>query len=610
MKNHAPNAVEMAFGRSSWTFEREFALRFARASNTEVSVSFSDLVLRGQYEEALGLTIKPGDYEDHEHFAVDHQVVSLLSQSLNVPGVTPQERKDAAVAKWLATEEHNRSVNDRLWSTTQHPDWVGAWSSQVLGIFGPLDERALDSIVLHGKFGPGASAGVRAGGEAVTPSIKYDAAPCATPDLLPLIPGIMPEAVRQFWWNFPERAFTLPGATQFSVPKKWNIDRMAATEPLWNMYVQLGIGGHLVKRLTHFGVNLHDQTRNQELARKAFQDGGATVDLTSASDTVVIAAVQLALMYNGYVHGVRWFRLLDLARSKMIQVNGTWIRTQMFSTMGNGFTFPLETALFLALVRVCVPTEEWGNIAVYGDDIVLPRQYVPLLVERLEYLGFKVNGKKTCLAGTFFESCGTDWFKGQPVRPFFLRQDPDSEEPPVPQALAAANALRAWQIRCFGRLLPEYRSLWLWCKGQVPMAYRNHVPPVMGDVGLHVSLRESGIAPLVPDVPDGTQYKGWEGRIVHSVKTNPTFAVKGSFGVLAISLRNAGDASHYLVDGEPFRWKTGAVRSLALSLARVGLPDSESRGREPVKRLFGKPTIQVSVVPDRSWDDFNWEVAS
>lgn len=557
---------------SSWMFERDFALRFFEAVGTPVALRQYALLNSGQIDDVVGLKLKPADYQEPEHFAADYQVAELLRKSQSIPGTTPKSRETKARSKFLAAEQLNAITNDRLWGDVL-PTWFGPFSTHLLEVLGPLGSVALERIAELGKFGPGVNVGVR--GEGLVPSKKYDTKPVCTGGLLPLLPGIMPSMVADFWGsNLLQKTKVVRGNAHFTVPKTWDIDRCAAKEPLWNSFLQLGIGRYIDRRLRRFGVDLHDQTWNQTLAEYAERWKLATIDLSSASDTMSRMVVFLALCYNMDPQGKRWFHLLNLARSPHMNLGGEWRTLEMFASMGNGFTFPLETALFHALVRTVVPPESMGLCAVYGDDIIVPQAYARELIDRLGYLGFKTNGEKTCLAGTFFESCGTDWFNSQNVRPFYLHRDPESK---VPYPLQAANALRAWCLRIYGRLPPQYASVWRWCKSQIPTVWRNPIPPLLGDSGLHVGLSEglAGGCASASSVAAGKCYHQWEGFVVRHVALAPITVDRRSFGVLCCGLR------------------------------AIGQEDSlESKGLEPLKGLFGRPRTKLSVV---LWkDDFSW----
>jgi hypothetical protein len=565
--------------RSDWIFEREFALRFYEAVNTGKAIRAHMHLSRGEYADLNSLSCNSRDYQEPRHFAEDYQVAELLRKSINIPGVTDSDREAKALSKLFAAEARNAETNAKLMDQSQ-PEWFGEFSANVLRILGPLDDRVLNEIADLGKFGPGTNVGVRS--EGLVPSIKYDAKPVVTPNLAPLLPALMPAMVLDFWGdNLLPKTKHAKGNGHFTVPKNWEVKRCAAKEPLWNSYLQAGIGKHMTRRLLRFGVDLHDQRWNQTLAEMALEWALATLDLSSASDLLCRVLVWLTLCYNQDPDGLRWFHLLQLARSPamVFPAKGVLHPLEMFASMGNGFTFPLETIIFLAVIRTVVPRKDWCVTTAYGDDMIVPQQYARQVVERLEYLGFQVNSKKTCLAGTFFESCGTDWFNSQNVRPFYLHKSPEN---PAPYPLQAANSLRAWCIRVFGELPARYAPLWRWCKGQVRSEWRNLVPPELGDVGVHVGRTEA-IAkraaipcPQVSGCGELPPYNGWEGYIVKYVRLAPVNADRRSFGVLANALSQ-----------------------------QVGVQESASNGLEPVRGLYGRLRTEKGVV---IWDDdFAWQ---
>jgi len=101
----------------------------------------------------------------------------------------------------------------------------------------------------------------------------------------------------------------------------------------------------------------------------------------------------------------------------------------MVSTMGNGFTFPMQTILFSAIVRsvyrvLGVPPSD-GKLnqtwSVFGDDIIVRPKAYDIVVRILKLLGFSVNEKKSFKEGFFKESCGLDAFKGVDIRGVYLK---------------------------------------------------------------------------------------------------------------------------------------------------------------------------------------------
>lgn len=198
------------------------------------------------------------------------------------------------------------------------------------------------------------------------------------------------------------------------VPKNWKTFRTIACEPDGALPFQLAFDTFAKRRLRARGINLSDQSRNQLLAKEGSINGSlATIDLSSASDTVAFNTV--ALLFP-----TEWFDVLNAFRSTHWRSktfgNGSY---QKFSSMGNGSTFAIETIVFAA---AC-----WAvgsrKFSVYGDDIIIETELVDPLLRILSFLGFTVNKEKSYWSGPFRESCGSHWFQGQLVTPFYIRDE-------------------------------------------------------------------------------------------------------------------------------------------------------------------------------------------
>lgn len=163
-------------------------------------------------------------------------------------------------------------------------------------------------------------------------------------------------------------------------------------------------------------MDIRNQGRNQNLAREGSLTGAlATLDLISASDTVATGLVEHLLP-------LPWYEMLAYGRTSWCKLpSGRIIRLQQFSSMGNGFTFPLQTLIFWALVCTCVKARDRKLVSVYGDDIICPVYAVPRVRELLHAAGFWINESKSYSAGRFRESCGADWLDGINVRPFYVK---------------------------------------------------------------------------------------------------------------------------------------------------------------------------------------------
>jgi len=203
-----------------------------------------------------------------------------------------------------------------------------------------------------------------------------------------------------------------------TVPKNAKTDRTIIVEPRGNTFLQKGVGSYLRRRLKQFGVDLDDQSRNQRLAARAFHDELATIDLEAASDSISLELVRAVLPLD-------WAFLLEDLRSAKIKVHGEFVPLSKFSSMGNAYTFELESLLFYAALCVAVDNDETileRDCAVYGDDIILPQRYAHRLMVLLGEIGFRVNHEKSFTSGAFYESCGEHFFAGECVTPIYQKE--------------------------------------------------------------------------------------------------------------------------------------------------------------------------------------------
>jgi hypothetical protein len=200
------------------------------------------------------------------------------------------------------------------------------------------------------------------------------------------------------------------------VLKNWETHRTIAKEPSSILPFQLALDAWFKSKLRRWGIDLSSQAKNQEAARRGSIDGTiATVDLVMASDTCSYNAVALTTP-------TEWFKLLCSFRSSSYKAPWGEGEYAKFSSMGNGYTFTLETLIFTAACRA-VGSRQY---AVYGDDIALETELVPQLVRLLRFLGFSVNDAKSFYHpdSRFRESCGCDYYKGEFITPFYLRSCP------------------------------------------------------------------------------------------------------------------------------------------------------------------------------------------
>jgi hypothetical protein len=210
------------------------------------------------------------------------------------------------------------------------------------------------------------------------------------------------------------------------VPKNALTDRSIAIEPALNLYLQLGVDGFIRRRLKRWGVDIDDQSKNQELARVGSlrneeEDSFVTLDLAAASDSISLKLCELLLP-------TEWYSYLMKLRSPSGDLGTDVLTYEKMSSMGNGFTFALETALFTSAIygvmKVDSGVYDPQECAVYGDDLIVRHSISERVVHALNCFGFSINSEKSFFQGPFRESCGADWFNGRPIRPVFLTTQP------------------------------------------------------------------------------------------------------------------------------------------------------------------------------------------
>lgn len=410
-------------------------------------------------EELLLLLDSIEPFTAVERFRFQYLRDEILSK-YNDPKRGAKDRREKAIAKWRLMERRNEKTNLRLrteygcvWSLKRSGDYLSSKRVEEVArrtisrVLGPVPENLLSG----GNFTSGASTSFRR--EPGSLAAKFKVAADVTVDCYPLIRREFDLAVT---WNRYRGALVprvVDGNVLFTVPKNCEIDRVACKEPDLNMYVQKAIGNHIRKRLkTCYGIDLDDQTRNQRLAREGSKSGHlATLDLSSASDLISIGLVELLFPRE-------WFDLLDAARSRVVSVDGESVSTHMLSSMGNAFTFEVETLIFYALVNaIAYCTGARGTISVYGDDIIAPAVIGGLTCKVFSWYGFKVNPKKSYWKGPFRESCGKHWYNGVDVTPFYVRAPIQR----VDRAIHLLNRLRSWaEMPGTGICDPRFYSYW------------------------------------------------------------------------------------------------------------------------------------------------------
>jgi len=251
------------------------------------------------------------------------------------------------------------------------------------------------------------------------------------------------------------------------VPKTLSKPRVIAVEPAAQQFAQQGISRWLRDvlenaPLTRGHVNFRDQDVNKALALCSSGDGKfATLDMKDASDRVGLLHVELA-----FEAAPDTLRTLMAARSQSAELpDGRVIRLRKYASMGSALCFVVEAYIFyLSIIASRIshrglPVSRRTiaamakDVYVYGDDLVVPADEAPAIMESLEAFGFRVNPRKCFWKGRFRESCGMDAYGGVEVTPTYLRAVPPSDRADVHGILstvATANQLHqkgCWRTR-------------------------------------------------------------------------------------------------------------------------------------------------------------------
>jgi hypothetical protein len=205
------------------------------------------------------------------------------------------------------------------------------------------------------------------------------------------------------------------------VPKSFSEFRIIAPEhPLknyWGTAVLKALRRLLEENGSMAFINERDQSANQSVAQLGAFVGMATVDLSSASDTI-----SKALFFD--LLPMRYRHVFTQLTSGSVELpDGNLKKLYSLFTSGHPLTWLVEACYFLALTRVAIRLNGYPNYRdlafVYGDDLELPCECFQTVCELLELFGHKVNTRKSYTKGLFRESCGAWYYDGMEVTPIF-----------------------------------------------------------------------------------------------------------------------------------------------------------------------------------------------
>ena len=482
-------------------------VRLAEDIGTPRSLAVKLMIEAGEWVQLQQLKCKPKDYADGETYWKDCLITDIL-RKCDLP--TSVDREAAAVDTFFACEKACHTTNTRLTRFLPHSalyeneqdlrvaDFISQWRKNVILVMGNLPDT------LTPRFSSGSTYADT--GLLITTPDKMSSTPTvysATHDLLPACwygTSWARSLVETRPWQ--SRPRTVRGNIFFTVPKDGTKYRGCCKEASINVGLQLDVGRLLKDRIkARMGIDLREgQSHNSELARVgSVDDTFATIDMSNASDTVSRVLVQLLLRGD-------WYELLSSLRATHTRVEGKWHRLEKFSSMGNGFTFELETLIFATLARTVIEAEG-GNpslVSCYGDDLIVPSGNYKSVIAALRLFGFEPNMKKTFAEGPFRESCGGDFWLGVPVRAHFIENLPDEPH----KWISLANGLRRVAL-ANGNNSPRWRIVlgaWLRCLDPIPDRIRRcRGPESLGDVVIHDTPENwTLVPPRKVKEPDGS----------------------------------------------------------------------------------------------------------
>lgn len=492
-KMHKSNVLGLARTYRAARSDTDIAIReFFSSLACPKSLAAWLLYENREYQQLVDLEANPLDFNNPADFRDAYTAVNFLAKADFLELAV--SKKDAAITKFLKFEDQCASTNDRLRNLSVDPLYKGAnvWLlnatiQKISKILTPFDS---EEFVDNGNWGPGVSTLLK--GSHVSAANKFDSDNGITRNLYSFVEpwfhlayplwhrrlttGLSPEAI-----PFHHEV----GNVIVTVPKNSKTDRVIAIEPGINLWFQKSIGAMVKKRLRRWNIDLTDQTRNQDLAYIGSKTNRlATIDFSSASDSISLETVRLLLPPD-------WFSLMDATRSIYGSLDGSAFKWKKFSSMGNGFTFELESLIFFAAaLAVCEYDKvDSKEVSVFGDDVIIPSRQANLFSQFCEFLGFTVNPKKSYHDSYFRESCGSHFFRGLDVKPLYF----ESRLSNVQSLYKLANGVRILAHRrsshcgCDASFQPLYRYL----LHRAPTSLRLKTPLSHGDVGFISNFDEA-----------------------------------------------------------------------------------------------------------------------
>jgi hypothetical protein len=228
-----------------------------------------------------------------------------------------------------------------------------------------------------------------------------------------------------------------PASKLCVVPKTQKAPRLIAAEPTANQWCQQAVANFLTVSIRHTCLGKSIDFKRQDLSGALACEASltkklATVDLSSASDRLSTWLIERLFRANYSL-----MRAFTAVRTRYI-VNGIDKKSpkvhelRKFASMGSALTFPIQSIVFyvICVAAGCetegLPDARWREagrrVRVYGDDLIVPVEWMPRVRSLMKLLYLKINDSKTFVEGNFRESCGVDAYKGVDVTPIKVKR--------------------------------------------------------------------------------------------------------------------------------------------------------------------------------------------
>jgi hypothetical protein len=297
-----------------------------------------------------------------------------------------------------------------------------AIARRILGSYNP------DLAIIHCKFGRKSSIGCSLSLAYIDEKLSNlnaftGSSQCTRWFFNQVLPGdkILNEMVVKLGVSTSSKRLMHESLNLISVPKSWKTYRSITPLTLLSLFYSYGVGQLVTDRLRENGLDIRRlQNRHRHLV-KGFSKSltHATADLSAASDSITMELLNRILPRE-------WFRVIKRALTHQIRFKRDGLMVDAYTEsvlpMGNGLTFPVETLVFYSIIKAIGNlVGATGLYSVYGDDLIYPSRIHKYVRWVFPAFNLVLNDDKTFVNYPFRESCGSDFYRGCDVRPFFLQ---------------------------------------------------------------------------------------------------------------------------------------------------------------------------------------------